>query len=53
MAKCPFIDPEFVMPVEEPCPVCGMTGYAWRDYEDKCVGDEDAPALLLHDRGTR
>jgi len=40
MAKCPFIDPDFDIGIEEPCPVCGTTGRLgdWND-GDKCVGN--------------
>lgn len=24
--KCPFIDPKFQLPIEEPCPICGALG---------------------------
>ena len=39
MAKCPFGDPQFVMSVDEPCPVCGMYGFDWPTVADNCVGD--------------
>lgn len=26
MEKCPFLDPEFEMLLDEPCPICGATG---------------------------
>lgn len=26
MIKCPFIDPSYKLPINTPCPVCGMTG---------------------------
>ena len=39
MDRCPFIDPEFIMSVDEPCPVCGMLGFDWPNVSDKCVGD--------------
>lgn len=38
MAKCPFIDENFDIDIDEPCPVCGMTGFSWRE-TDKCVGN--------------
>ncbi len=37
MAKCPFLDPNFDLEVDDPCPVCGMLG-GW-GAEDKCVGN--------------
>jgi len=37
MKTCPFEDPEYVIPIETPCPVCGMTGFEPL-VEDKCVG---------------
>lgn len=46
MAKCPFVDPEFVMEKHEPCPVCGMTGDV--DAEDKCVGNIVSVGDELH-----
>ena len=24
--RCPFTDPEFTLPIDVPCPVCGATG---------------------------
>lgn len=38
VATCPFADPQFVMPVDEPCPVCGMRGFDWPDIDNGCVG---------------
>jgi hypothetical protein len=47
MARCPFIDPEFDIDVDEPCPICGMTGYAGQE-TDKCVGDVVDTSDELH-----
>lgn len=33
---CPWSNPEFDIPIDQPCPVCGMTGNI--DAEDRCVG---------------
>lgn len=30
--KCPFTDPKFDIPMDEPCPVCGAYGYQDPDY---------------------
>jgi hypothetical protein len=40
MPKCPFLDEDFDLDIDEPCPVCGVTGRLseWMDGE-KCVGD--------------
>lgn len=37
MAKCPFGDPNYMLDVDEPCPVCGMLGLL--EDEDLCFGD--------------
>lgn len=39
--KCPFNDQDFFIPVEEPCPVCGMTGEIDDDEPSKCVDDQE------------
>lgn len=35
VGKCPFLDPEFNIAVDTPCPICGMTGEL--EAEDKCL----------------
>jgi hypothetical protein len=37
--RCPFIDPNFDLDVDEPCPVCGMLGLSLPEEEDQCVAD--------------
>lgn len=34
--RCPFTKGDFSIPVNEPCPVCGMTGEL--DAPDYCIG---------------
>lgn len=36
--RCPFIDPNFDLDVNEPCPVCGQLGLGFPEEEDQCVG---------------
>jgi len=33
---CPFADPRYRHPLDQPCPVCGMLGDV--NAEDKCIG---------------
>ena len=35
--KCPWQDPEWTLPIDTPCPVCGCTGASMECF-DKCVG---------------
>jgi hypothetical protein len=37
--RCPFIDPEYELDTDKPCPVCGMFGWPPTDDQDLCVGD--------------
>lgn len=39
--KCPFEDPEFDIPVNEPCPVCGALGTNPEEVDQKCVDYQD------------
>lgn len=47
MAKCPFLDPNFDLEIDEPCPVCGDLGN-WCDDASKCVGDKVDAGDDLH-----
>ncbi len=40
MVKCPFLDPNFDIGIDDPCPVCGVIGTldSWSD-GNLCVGD--------------
>lgn len=40
---CPFNDPNFDMPMDEPCPVCGALGYSPEEVEQKCVDLDNKP----------
>jgi hypothetical protein len=35
IAVCPFADLNYELALDEPCPVCGMTGNLWDD--DRCI----------------
>jgi len=50
MATCPFLDPEFEMPKEESCPVCGATG-RWEDFynEEATKRCHEAGGEVIHD----
>lgn len=47
MAKCPFLDDDFILPVDEACPVCGKLGsFIYKHPTDNsCIGwgDEQRP----------
>lgn len=47
--RCPFIDPEYMLDVNTPCPVCGILGLELPEIEDHCVGD----IVDTHSRGDK
>jgi hypothetical protein len=49
VGPCPFLDPKFEIPVDEPCPVCGMRGFDWPTISDNCVGDVPSPQVTEHE----